>query len=246
MRIRGYFVGLLFFVLCFYIFFEYFFGTTVNNDFTFTINTEDDCQIAHIGVLCIKNTFNVINFYTMLKSICIYQIVPITLHIVADTYVTIILNTLFDSLELKQVTVNIHTVDKLSHLQFTDKSSLELAKLVFPLAVKRTVSKILVIDSDLFFIGNINVLYNYDKITTENELIRWFNVNDVRNDESYKSIYNTVSTFNPNFFLQFNNCSEATNQSIMDSIVVPEKCFIVPEAYGKLKKYPTLLFIREF
>ncbi|KAF5306335.1 hypothetical protein FQA39_LY09033 [Lamprigera yunnana] len=250
MRIRGYFVGLLFFVLCFYIFFgttkEYFFGTTMNNNFTFTIDTEDDCQIAHIGVLCIKNTFNVINFYTMLKSICIYQIVPITLHIVADTYVTNILNTLFESLELKQVTVNIHNVDKLPHLQFTDKSSLELAKLVFPLAVKRTVSKILVIDSDLFFIGNINVLYNYDKITTENELIRWFNVRDVRNDASFKSLYNTVSTLNPNFFFQVNNCPEATNRSIVDSIVVPEKCSIVPEAYGKLKKYPTLLFIREF
>ncbi|KAF5306336.1 hypothetical protein FQA39_LY09034 [Lamprigera yunnana] len=301
MRILRYFIGLTFVALLCYIFL----GTTLNNLLHFKRNTEDDCKTAHIGILCINNTFNVINFYTMLKSICMYQIVPISLHIVADDHATNILNTLFNSLELRQVTINVYSVERLPHLQFIDKGSSELAKLAFPLLVERTVSKMLVIDPDLIFVGNINLLYSYDKITSENEilvleneklssqlfllnverllassqytsyfenldkyaqpdfrmsslnelvehrfinkkLIRWFHVKDVRNDASFKSIYDTISTFDPNFFSQWNNCLEEKNEPTMDSIIVPEKCSIVPEAYGKLKKYPTLLFIREF
>ncbi|KRT83217.1 hypothetical protein AMK59_3162, partial [Oryctes borbonicus] len=136
------------------------FNQTVANYSRSMYLTEDgSCEIIHIGVVSVGTTTNLF-FYTLLKSLYFHRINPLHFHILVDNMSKSIIRTLFDTWSVAQVNYSLYDVSKfksdVSWVRTHHYSGIYgLLKLLLPDILPDDISKIVVLDADIVFNGNI-------------------------------------------------------------------------------------------
>ena len=143
-------------------------------------NQIKQCEVIHVGLVCSGFTSN-LNLHTMLKSIYFYCKNPLHFHIFVDNISKKVLDTLFRSWAVPQgkastcfktshpaclFAVNVSFYDITNHInnvRWVPNSHYSgvygLMKLVFPNVVPDYIDKIIVLDTDLTFMGDISELW---------------------------------------------------------------------------------------
>ncbi|KAB0790557.1 hypothetical protein PPYR_15029 [Photinus pyralis] len=132
-------------------------------------NKRKHCEVVHVGVVCSGYKSN-LYFHTMLKSFYFHSNNPIHFHIMANKISKKVLKTLFDTWAVPQVTVTFYNISEyVADVRWVPNGHYSgiygLLKLLFPKVVPVAVTnKIIVLDTDLTFVGNIYELWReFDK-----------------------------------------------------------------------------------
>lgn len=145
----------------------------VKNDLVDIYHSDDDanenkrkqCEVVHLGVVCSGYKSN-LYFHTMLKSIYFHSNNPIHFHIMANKLSEKVLKTLFETWAVPHVSVTFYNItEHISDVRWVPNGHYSgiygLLKLLFPKVVPVTVTnKIIILDTDLTFVGNIYELWS--------------------------------------------------------------------------------------
>nr|XP_008192494.1 PREDICTED: glycosyltransferase-like protein LARGE2 [Tribolium castaneum] len=124
----------------------------------------DKCETIHIGFVCSGYRSN-LYLHTLLKSLFFYNINPIHFHIMVNKVSEKVLKTLFDTWNVPQSNTTFYDInDYIQDVRWVPNSHYSgifgLLKLVFPKIIPLNVTKkIIVLDTDLTFVGDIIELW---------------------------------------------------------------------------------------
>lgn len=122
------------------------------------------CQVLHIAIVCagFKDSQRVV---TLIKSILFYRKHPLHFHFVSDIPAQLVLKTLFETWRLQQVLISFYDTDKAR--PFIDwipnrhySGIYGLMKLTLTEILPESLDKIIVLDTDVFFLANIAELWS--------------------------------------------------------------------------------------
>ncbi|KAF5287894.1 hypothetical protein FQA39_LY04068 [Lamprigera yunnana] len=125
---------------------------------------QPQCEVVHVGVVCSGYKSN-LYFHTVLKSIYFHSNNPFHFHIIVNKFSEKVLKTLFETWAVPKVRVNFYNVsDYISDVRWVPNGHYSgvygLLKLLFPKIVPLNITnKIIVLDTDLTFMGNIYELW---------------------------------------------------------------------------------------
>ncbi|XP_065647225.1 xylosyl- and glucuronyltransferase LARGE2s isoform X2 [Hydra vulgaris] len=134
-----------------------------------------DCQVIHIAIICAgyKETKRVV---TLIKSILFYRRHPLHFHFISDISGRHVLQVLFKTWMLKQVGVSFYDAEKLKAdvdwIPNTHYSGVYgLMKLTLTRALPEFLSKVIVLDTDVFFLTDLAELWAFFNNFTEDQAI---------------------------------------------------------------------------
>ncbi|XP_065158374.1 xylosyl- and glucuronyltransferase LARGE2s-like [Atheta coriaria] len=126
-------------------------------------NTWEKCEVIHLGFVCSGFKSN-LYLHTMLKSLLFHRHNPLHLHIVVNKFSENVLRTLFDTWRIPKLNVSYYEMNPLlPDVRWVPNSHYSglygLLKLTFDKFIPKEVDKIIVLDTDLTFISDINDLW---------------------------------------------------------------------------------------
>lgn len=121
------------------------------------------CQLIHVAIVCAgyKETRRVV---TLMKSILFYRKQPLHFHFVSDQPGRHVLKVLFDTWKLQKVSISFYDADQLkSEVEWIPNSHYSgvfgLMKLTLTKALPDFMDKVIVLDTDVFFLTDIAELW---------------------------------------------------------------------------------------
>ncbi|XP_077292472.1 xylosyl- and glucuronyltransferase LARGE2s-like [Arctopsyche grandis] len=140
-------------------------GVSLNHDFSNTVIDEniDACEVIHVAMVCggYNSTRGIV---PLIKSILFYRRNPIHFHLMVDDVAFTILETLFNTWDLPEVTITFyHTNDAIPMVSWIPNAHYSgifgLLKLTLPNVLPKNLKKVIVLDTDLTFLSDIAELW---------------------------------------------------------------------------------------
>lgn len=139
---------------------------------SYSTNDLPKCQLLHIAIVCAgyKETRRVV---TLIKSILFYRQHPLHFHFISDSAGRHVLQVLFKTWKLQKVSISFYDADKLkAEVEWIPNSHYSgvygLMKLTLTKALPDILDKVIVLDTDVFFLTNIAELWKlFEKFSTQ-------------------------------------------------------------------------------